>query len=108
MNSGVKRCTHPVDGDVINGDTALGQQLLNIPVGQPIAQVPADRDRYLFRREPEASKDRGRAKCSHPTSLQPSAIDQHNRAQIAALTWEAAWVTWPSRPVRQAPGGTGA
>jgi transposase InsO family protein len=61
----------PVDGDVIHGDTALGQQLLNIPVGQAIAQVPADRDRDHLTREPETSKDRGRAKRSHRTSLRP-------------------------------------
>jgi hypothetical protein len=30
----------PVDADVINGDTALGQQLFDIPVGQPVPQVP--------------------------------------------------------------------
>jgi hypothetical protein len=36
---------HPsVDGDVIDGDAALGQQFLNVPVGQAIPQVPADRD----------------------------------------------------------------
>ena len=26
----------PVDGDVINSDTALGEQLLNVPVGQAV------------------------------------------------------------------------
>jgi len=29
----------PVGGDVINSDTALGKQLLNVPVGQAIPQV---------------------------------------------------------------------
>ena len=33
----------PVDGDVVNGDAALGQQLLDVPVGQSVPQVPADR-----------------------------------------------------------------
>src|SRR6266567_5918966 len=61
----------PVDGDVIDGDAALGRQLLNIPVGQAIPQVPPDRDRDHLRREPETSEDRGRARRSHPTSLQP-------------------------------------
>jgi hypothetical protein len=60
----------PVDGDLINGDTALGQQLLDIPVGQPVPQVPADRDRDHLPQEPETSEDRGRARRSHRTSLQ--------------------------------------
>src|SRR6266849_9634288 len=60
----------PVDGDVINGNTALGQQLLDIPVGQPVPQVPADRDRDHLPREAETSEDRGRARRSHRTSLQ--------------------------------------
>ena len=30
--------------------------------------------------EPEACEDRGRAACSHPNSLRPSAIDQCNSA----------------------------
>jgi hypothetical protein len=46
----------PVDGDVIDGDAALGQQLLSIPVGQPVTQVPADRHRDHLPREPEASE----------------------------------------------------
>jgi len=61
----------PVDSDVIDGDCALGQQLLDVPVGQAIAQVPADRDRDHLTREPETSKDPGRAKRSHRTSLRP-------------------------------------
>ena len=32
----------PVDGDVIDGDAALGQQLLDVPLGQAVPQVPAD------------------------------------------------------------------
>jgi hypothetical protein len=75
----------PVDGDVIDGDTPLGQQFLDVPVGKSIAQVPADRDRDHLPREPEASKDRGRATRSHPTSLHPSGIDQRNSATTSAL-----------------------
>jgi hypothetical protein len=33
----------PVHADVVNNDAALGQQYLDIPVGQPVPQVPADR-----------------------------------------------------------------
>ena len=46
----------PVDGDVIDGDAAPGQQLPGIPAGQSVAQVPADRDRDHLTREPEASE----------------------------------------------------
>jgi hypothetical protein len=62
----------PVDGDVIDGDTALGQQLPGIPVGQAVPQVPADRDRDHLPREPETSEDRGRARRAHRTSLPAS------------------------------------
>jgi hypothetical protein len=34
----------PVDGDVIDGDAALGQQFLDVPVGQSVPQVPVDRE----------------------------------------------------------------
>ena len=30
---------------MLNGDTALGQQFLDIPVGQPVSRVPALRNR---------------------------------------------------------------
>ena len=33
----------PVDGHVIDGDAAPGQQLPGVPVGQAVPQVPADR-----------------------------------------------------------------
>jgi hypothetical protein len=45
-----------VDGDVVHGDAALGEQFLDVAVGQPIAQVPADRDCDHLPREPEASE----------------------------------------------------
>jgi hypothetical protein len=32
-----------VDGDVVNLDTAFGQQLLDVSIGQPVAQIPAYR-----------------------------------------------------------------
>jgi len=72
----------PVDGHVIDGDTALGHQLLDIAVGQAIAQVPTDRDRDHLAREPETSKHRGRTRRHHHTSLLPAAIDQRNSALL--------------------------
>jgi hypothetical protein len=47
----------PVNGDVIHGDSTLGQQFPRITAGQAIPQVPADRDRDDLGREPEASED---------------------------------------------------
>jgi hypothetical protein len=56
-------------------------QLLNVPAGQAIPQVPADGDRDHLPREPEASEDRARARgSSHQTSLWPPTIGQHNSA----------------------------
>jgi|SRR6185437_15201955 hypothetical protein len=49
-----------VDGHMIDGDAALGQQLLDIAIGQAISQIRADRDRDHLPREPETSEDRDR------------------------------------------------
>jgi hypothetical protein len=42
----------PVHRDVVDVDTALGQQLLDVPIGEPVAQVPAHRNRDDLSREP--------------------------------------------------------
>jgi hypothetical protein len=48
---------HPsVDGDVVNFDAALGEQLLDVAVGQAEAQVPADRQHDDIGREAEAGE----------------------------------------------------
>jgi hypothetical protein len=39
---------------MINGDTAFGQQFLDIAIGKPVAQVPSHRDHDHVRREAEA------------------------------------------------------
>jgi hypothetical protein len=44
----------PVDRDVIDLDAPLGEQFLDVAVGQAKAQVPADRQDDDVRREPEA------------------------------------------------------
>jgi hypothetical protein len=38
---------------MVDGDAAFGYQLLDIPVGQPVAQVPADRHRDHRPRNPK-------------------------------------------------------
>src|SRR5512135_3430299 len=69
-----------VDGDVIDGDAALGQQLLYVAVGQAVAQVPADGQGDHLPREAEASEHRRGARRRHRTSLLAAAIAQRNRA----------------------------
>jgi len=34
-----------VHGHMVDGDAALGQQFLDVAVGEAVAQAPADRDR---------------------------------------------------------------
>jgi len=43
----------PIQGDVIDLDPTLGQQLLEVPVGQAVPQVPANRQQDHLWREPE-------------------------------------------------------
>jgi hypothetical protein len=71
----------PVDGHVINGHTALGQQLLDIPTGRAIPQVPADPDRDHLPREPETSKDRDRTRRAHRT------VSSQSRSTNATVPW---------------------
>ena len=65
----------PVHGHVVDLDAALGQQLLDIAVGQAVAEVPADRDRDHLPREPEPSERRpleawrGSSRPTHPPSF---------------------------------------
>jgi hypothetical protein len=60
---------------VVDLDAPLGQQLLDVAIGQAVAQVPADRDRDHLRREPEPSKRRpvdvwtSGSGSAHPASL---------------------------------------
>jgi hypothetical protein len=73
--SGVDRCTHRVDGDVVDSDAALGEQLLGVAVGEANAQRPADRQRDHIRREAEPGDGRpwdgtgADAASSHDASL---------------------------------------
>jgi hypothetical protein len=68
----------PVDRDMVDLDTTLGEQLLDISVGQAEAQVPADGEHDDVGREAEADKGRSRkrswasAAASHTGSLAAS------------------------------------
>jgi hypothetical protein len=105
----------PVDGDVIDLDPALGQQFLHIPIGQAVAQIPADRHRDHFRRNRNpANADRstcgrvarGRRTCpassGTPDRHHPGSTDAtdpsggfalvaaaHHRRCGVALSWRA-------------------
>jgi hypothetical protein len=65
----------PVDSDVVDLDTALGEQLLHVAVRQAEAQVPADRQHDDVGRETEAGEgavgggNGARATSSHAGSL---------------------------------------
>src|SRR6478735_8968969 len=61
----------PVDRHVVDLDAALGQQFLDIAVGQAVAQIPAHRDADHLPRKPIASRRRRwpRSRDSHLTSL---------------------------------------
>jgi hypothetical protein len=52
-----REALHPaVVGDVVDLDPALGEQLLDVTVGQPEAQVPADRQNDHIGWEAEAGE----------------------------------------------------
>ena len=62
---------HPaIDRHVINLDTTLSQQLLDIAVRQPVAQTPTHRHRDHLTRKPIASRSRGaRRRTDHRISV---------------------------------------
>jgi len=49
----------PVDRDVINLDAAFGQALLNVSIGEAVAQIPADVQQDHLRWEPEPNEGSG-------------------------------------------------
>lgn len=52
INSGVNRCP-TVHSDVVDSDPTFGQQFFDVPVGESIAGIPADRHHDHVRRESE-------------------------------------------------------
>jgi hypothetical protein len=68
----MNRCTHRIDGHVIDGDAPFGQQLLHLAIREPVAQIPSHRHHDL-RREPDTSEarprrgDSGRARPHQPS-----------------------------------------
>ena len=62
-------------GDVVDLETALGQQILYVSVGQAIMRIPAHRDRDHLRWKPEPGARRpvdvptSSSRSRHPLSL---------------------------------------
>jgi len=69
---------HPAeDGDVVDLDAALGEQLLHVPVRQAVPEVPANRDRDHLRWEPEAGEGRPVLDLTGPASTHPPSLPHH-------------------------------
>jgi hypothetical protein len=65
-----ERLHPPVDGHVINGYASFGKQILDIAIGQAVAQVPAHGDRDDLTREPIArGRSRGSWRRGHHLSV---------------------------------------
>ena len=73
----------PIECDVVDLDATLGEKLFEVPVGQPVSEVPPHRHRDHLAREPETSERGGRGR-AHDTSLVPGPIEQRNSATTAA------------------------
>ncbi len=83
-----------IDRHVIDGDAALGEQLLNIAIGQAVAQVPPHRDSNHLTREAVArrSRRRRRPRIDHRLSVsdagwapQRNSAGRHNPDAITVL-----------------------
>jgi hypothetical protein len=55
---GVNPLHPPIDGDVVDLDPALGEQFLDVAIGQPEAQLPANRQHDHVGWKAEASEGR--------------------------------------------------
>jgi hypothetical protein len=71
----------PVDGDVVDHDATLGQELLEVAVGQAEAQVLADREHNHLGWEAEAGE--GRARSDRPAG---AVSGSHGRSLTARTT----------------------
>jgi hypothetical protein len=84
-----REAQHPaVDGDMVDRDPALGEQLLDVAVGEAEAQVPADRQHDDVGWEAEASKvrswnrSRARTARSHAASLAAPQRSQRTQQRL--------------------------
>ena len=68
----------PIEGDVVDLDATLGEKLFEVPVGQPVPELPAHRQQDHLGRESESSEARG-----HP-HRRPRAASALHRATLTA------------------------
>jgi hypothetical protein len=62
---------------MVDLNTALGEQLLDVAVGQVVTQIPADCDRNHLTREPVSRwRERGRCRAEHRVSVHGARRDQ--------------------------------
>jgi hypothetical protein len=84
---------HPaIDGLVIDCDTALSQQLLDVTVGEAVAEVLAHRQQDHIRREPEPRKAGPQrwyldVVTAHRPTLPEPVIGQRNRPVRSSVWW---------------------
>jgi hypothetical protein len=95
----------PVHRDVVDLDAELGQQLLDVPVGQPIAEVPADRDGDHLgwetgtRQTPTGRRGDGRAEVDAPAQLPQPDRPPTGRARSMQQTRYASPKPSPNSPM---------
>jgi hypothetical protein len=86
----------PVDGDMVNLDATLDQQLLDVVICEAEAQVPADREHDDIGREAEAGKGGAGdgsgawAACTHAGSLAGQRRSPRTQQRLIAWRQEAA------------------
>src|SRR5205823_11192305 len=84
----------PVDSDMINGDAAFSQQLLNVPVGQSKAQIPADSHHDHVRRKPKPGETgpwrwySSKAATHPPTLPAPPSVNATDPLDRPAPRWQ--------------------
>ena len=79
----------PVDRDVVDPQPALGEELLDVPVRQPVPQVPAHREHDHLGREP-VTRERARGWAGHDRATLPHPVSLpcragHRRTQQSPL-----------------------
>ena len=75
---------------MVDLDATLGEQLFEVPVGQPVPQVPAHRQQDHLGREPEPSEPRGHLarRCNTTTAFHPATLAPGTRSANATVPEE--------------------
>jgi hypothetical protein len=76
----------PVQRDVVDLDPSLGEELLEVAIGQAEAQIPAHRQQDHLRREPEAGESRRALVDRHagPSALHPMSFARPDMGKLNA------------------------